>query len=113
MKVQTLVSKINSFEDGWGIQKFWEKDFEGACPCFSASKRVENTTVNVWGRCWRVSDNTQDLYVWGTLAKKDLIKIANALKKALDKQKWYNPYTIIYKDPYKNPKKPTPVEEGE
>jgi hypothetical protein len=85
-------------DGGWGTQSFFEADFEGSCPCFFGGAEVDGKTLNVVGRCWRVSDNIQDLHVWGDFTKKDLQEMAKAVKRSLDKQKWYNKYTIIYKN---------------
>lgn len=82
--------------DSWGMQAFWEKDYEGSCPCFHGSRKENGKTVNVAGRCWRVSDNAQDLYAWGDHPK--LKTIAKTVKRALDAQEWYNHYTIIYEE---------------
>lgn len=71
-------------------------DFEGACPCADFKLTDDRGTVYAHSRCWRVSDNAQDLYVWG---EHPLTKsIARALKKSLDSTEWYNPYTIIFEE---------------
>ena len=90
-----LLDRIKTY-DGY-IQKFFEKDYEGSCPCFSGKRTEGGKSVNVRGRCWRVSEFAQDLYVWGD--HPDLKKIGRAIKKNLDDQEWYNPYTIIWKNP--------------
>lgn len=71
-------------------------DFGGACPCAYFKFTDDNGTVYAHSCCWRVSENGQDLYVWGE--HKNIKSIAKALKKALDDTKWYQPYTIIFKD---------------
>lgn len=71
-------------------------DFEGACPCAEFKLTDDKGTVHAQSRCWRVSDNDQDLYVWGEHPEKE--KIAKALKKSLDATEWYNPYTIIMEE---------------
>lgn len=69
-------------------------DFDGSCPCGGASIKLPAGTVNFHARCWRVSENAQDLYVWGNHPKIEYW--AEKIKENLDKQEWYNPYTIIY-----------------
>jgi hypothetical protein len=93
--MKELLKQIKSFKDGWGIQKLFDPDFEGSCPCFCGKVKVDGKTLRVWGRCWRVSKNDQDLHIGGTLSKEDLLVIGTAIKKALDKQNWHNPYTLI------------------
>jgi len=103
VKFETFVERLETFvDDEWGIQKFLDKRHNGSCPCFSCRHMIERKVLHVWGRCWRVSDNAQDLHVWGSLAKEDLIVIGKLIKKCLDKQKWYNKYTlIIHKEDWK------------
>ena len=99
MKIEALLRKIAKIEEngGWGIQQLFEKDYEGGCPCFGGKFIVDGKVNEVWGRCWRVSDNVQDLNFYGD------IKIGKAIKKCLDKQEWYNKYTlIIHKEPFLN-----------
>lgn len=67
-------------------------DFDGGCPCADFKLKDDKGTVQAHSRCWRVSDDVQDLYVWGDHPK--LLSIAEVLKKSLDKTEWYNPYTI-------------------
>lgn len=100
MNIQDLVKDLETIED-YGMQQYWEDDYDGSCPCFSGTKKLDEGIVGVWGRCWRVSDNSQDLHIWGTIPEKDIKKIARLVKRSLDAQKWYNKYTIIYdeKDP--------------
>lgn len=69
-------------------------DYEGSCPCADFTLKDELGTVYARSRCWRVSNNTQDLYIWGEHPQ--IKEIAEALKHSLDETKWYNPYTIIY-----------------
>lgn len=88
-----LLEKCRELE-GFEVFGFWDKDSDGACPCFGGKRMEDGKTVNVRGRCWRVSDNDQDLYVWGDHL--DLKAIAKETKRALDETGWHNPYTIIY-----------------
>lgn len=96
MKFSTFLSKLKALEDH-EVFRFWDKDFEAACPCFMGSRLVDGKRVYVHGRCWRVSKNDQDLYVWGDLSKDELTQVAAETKRALDETKWYAPYTVIYK----------------
>jgi hypothetical protein len=91
MKPKTLINKILTYDDY--IQVFFEKDWVGSCPCFYGFKTLEGKKLYVRGLCWRVSKNAQDLYVWGEVD--NLKDIGEAIKKRLDRQKWYNPYTLI------------------
>jgi len=96
MKKKEFINKLKQVSI-YGVQKFFEPDNDGSCPCFQGKVKLDEGTLQVWGRCWRVSKNAQDLHVWGTLPKKDNKEIAEIIKKKLDKQKWYNPYTIMGK----------------
>lgn len=71
-------------------------DYDGHCPCAEFKLTDERGTVYAHSRCWRVSKNDQDLYVWGDHPQ--LKTVARSLKKELDLTKWYNPYTIIYEE---------------
>ena len=85
------ILQLKEIEDsgGFGVQKLFEDDYEGSCPCFSGKFRVDDQDCEVWGRCWRVSDKGQDLHIF---APKE---IGEAIKRCLDKQEWYQEYTII------------------
>ena len=96
MRTDTFIKKLKEIED-YGMQKFWDDTYDGACPCFSGEKTIDGKKVKVWGRCWRVSDNRQDLIMYAE-DRKLLKVIAKEVKRALDAQKWYNPYTLIVKD---------------
>ena len=72
------------------------EDYEGSCPCAEFYLKDDRGVIKAHTRCWRVSDNAQDLYVWGDHPK--IKSISKKLKKALDETKWYNPYTIIYEE---------------
>lgn len=76
-------------------QKIGDKDFDCGCPCGGGEVLIDGKKFGFSARCWRTSENAQDLYIWGGHpAEKEL---ARAVKRNLDKQEWYNPYTIIYK----------------
>ena len=91
MKKEILLKNLKQIETdgGFGLQAFFESDYEGNCPCFSGKFEVDDKECEVWGKCWRVSENAQDLHI---LAPSD---VAKAIKRCLDKQKWYNKYTLI------------------
>ncbi len=95
MKLATFIKQLEEL-DCHSVQSFFEKDSDGGCPCFSGRKTIDGKKLHVWGRCWRVSENVQDLNIWSDLPTKDRNKIAHIIKKLLDEQEWYNPYTIIY-----------------
>lgn len=95
MADNTLLEKVKKLHS-YDVFGFWEKDHDGSCPCFGGSKTEKGKTINVQGRCWRVSQNAQDLHVWGD--HPDLEAIAKETKRALDETEWYNPYTIIYEE---------------
>jgi len=88
----TIWEQIEASDYGFELAK----DFDGSCPCADFELRDDEGIFNAHSRCWRVSDNDQDLYVWGDHPR--LKKLAEKLKDALDKTEWYNPYTIIYDD---------------
>lgn len=69
-------------------------DYEGSCPCGTVELKIDGYDFCFHSRCWRVSKNEQDLHIWGN--HPDLKELAEAVKKNLDEQEWYNPYTIIY-----------------
>jgi len=94
MKKDVLLRKIEKLrkDGGYGLQELFDKNYDGGCPCFSGEFDVGGKKQEVWGRCWRVSDNTQDLHFFGD------IEIGKAIKKCLDAQKWYNKYTLIIHD---------------
>ena len=80
-------------EEHYG-QVVFEEEFWGSCPCACGSIDVDGFPVSVWCRCWRVSENDQDLHIYTEHPKKN--RIAYLLKKNLDAQEWYNPYTVIW-----------------
>ena len=86
------IQKLKDENDGYGIQKMFETENDGGCPCFSASFVVDGKLNEVHGRCHRVSQNVQDLHFFGD------IEIGNAIKSCLDEQQWYNSYTLIIHD---------------
>ncbi|MFA5395712.1 MAG: hypothetical protein WC346_06805 [Methanogenium sp.] len=97
MKKETLLKKIEKIrkEGGYGLQSLFEKDYDGSCPCFDGKFIVDSKPNEVWGRCWRVSKNAQDLHFFGD------IEIGKAIKRCLDTQEWHNEYTlIIHKKPF-------------
>ena len=71
-----------------------EKDYDGHCPCSSVELEIDGFKFGYRSRCWRVSENSQDLIIWGN--HPDKVELAELVKKKLDEQEWYNPYTIIY-----------------
>jgi len=97
MKLENFLKKMEKMksEDFFGIQYYFEKGYDGHCPCFNGKFKIDGKKYAVWGRCWRVSDNVQDLNIFTkSRAKKKTMQIAEAIKKILDAQEWYNPYTI-------------------
>ena len=91
-QVDTIIAKIESADYAFDLAH----DYEGICPCADFKFTDDKGTVYAHSRCWRVSDNGQDLYVWGKHPR--LKAIAKALKKQLDDTKWHSHYTIIYGD---------------
>ena len=98
MKIDAFINKLKKLE-GYEVFEFWESDYIGSCPCFRGEKIIDGEQIGVWGRCWRVSDNAQDLYVYGNHPKEILKQVAQKTKRALDETEWYSPYTIIYENP--------------
>jgi hypothetical protein len=94
MKKELLLKKLQTIENvgGFGVQALLDKEADGGCPCFSAKMKVDGEPFEVWGRCWRVSENVQDLNYYGSK------EVAEAIKRCLDAQQWYNPYTLIEHD---------------
>lgn len=76
------------------------EDFDGSCPCADFELSDPKGTVYAHSRCWRISKNDQDLYVWGN--HPELKKIAKLLKAKLDDTEWYNPYTLIFEEAQRN-----------
>lgn len=89
---ESILEQIKKADYPFGLAN----DYEGSCPCAEFKLSDKDGKVYAQSRCWRVSDNAQDLYIWGEHPHKR--KIANALKKALDATEWYNPYTIIMEE---------------
>lgn len=75
---------------GWGLQKLFDKDNDGGCPCFSGKFKLGGKICEVQGRCWRVSEKGQDLHIY--CHNNEIIKL---IKECLDAQEWYQKYTII------------------
>lgn len=94
-ELESFVSSLKVLEP-YEVQSFLDAEYDGSCPCFEATKMIDGEALHIWGRCWRVSENAQDLYVFGTLDHAELEQVANVIKEKLDDQHWYNPYTIIY-----------------
>ncbi len=92
MNKETFIKKIESMD----YPQKLDKQYEGSCPCFWYDGKIDGKKISIHGRCWRVSENAQDLHISGELPKKDLKEIAEIIKSKLDAQEWYNPYTIIY-----------------
>jgi len=84
---------LDFLESGESPQSI-DKDYDGGCLCGGGEVELPQGVVGFHARCWRVSENVQDLHIWGT--HPDLKDWAKKIKKALDDQEWYNPYTIIY-----------------
>lgn len=100
MKKSTLAEFLKDLKglekDFYNLQKYFELDHEASCPCFSSKLLIDDKLFKVHGSCWRVSNEGQELRIYSELPQKTTILLANKIKKILDKQKWYNPYTIIY-----------------
>lgn len=96
-ELEVFIAELKALES-YQVQSFFCDEYDGSCPCFEATKTLNGETVRVGGRCWRVSENEQDLYIGGTLDTATLEVIANIVKNKLDEQEWYLPYTIIYEN---------------
>ena len=94
-----FIRQINA-TDHYEIQSLLDKKHDGECPCFWATKVIDGKKISIHGHCWRVcmECSYNGLHVSGKLLKKDLMRIARALKRKLDKQKWYSPYEIHLKE---------------
>jgi hypothetical protein len=96
MTKKELIDKIDKLiqtHDGYGVQDLLSSDYDGACPCFWSDIELDDAKFKCHGRCWRVSENGQDLHYSGDK------EIAEKVKEALDYQKWYQNYTLIKDDP--------------
>jgi hypothetical protein len=99
MRIKKLLSDLRAIEDR-GMQPYWQDNWDCSCPCFFGRKNIGKEHINVVGLCWRVSESTdaQDLYIWGTVSQNILEIVGNEVKRALDAQKWYSPYKLIFED---------------
>jgi len=95
MNVKTFADKVKLMNR----PQMLDKDYSGACPCFSYSRTLKGKRIHIRGRCWRTSDYGQDLYVWGEFQPEELKLVGEAFKKMLDAQEWYGPYTLLIKHP--------------
>ena len=99
MTVDDLIARI----EGGHYPQVLDEDYSGSCPCFSVNLILEEGDIFLVGRCWRIStgpQGQQDLHVWGDdLSQAALTTIAVALKRKLDAQEWYGPYTISLEAP--------------
>lgn len=95
MKLDELLSDLEKIEN-YGVQDYLDHDFDGACPCFEAELEVDGHKVKIVGRCWRVSENDQDLIV--ETDHPAARQIAEAIKRPLDAQEWYSQYTVVLAD---------------
>ena len=101
MKLETFITKVKNY-DGY-IQKLLDKSYDGACPCFWSTKIIDGYKVEIHGHCWRTCPDylegknyctNNGLHLKSKMPRKDLMKLAKALKKSLDAQEWYSPYQI-------------------
>jgi len=98
MKTTELIKDLKATcPTGWGVQRYFEEDNDGGCPCFQGKVKLDEGTLKVWGKCWRVASHKQDLIISGTLPKKLKVKVGNVIRILLNKQKWYLRYTLIIK----------------
>jgi hypothetical protein len=103
MKTDTLIKEINKFE--LNIQKYFDKKFDGACPCFWGRKSVEGYYITLHGHCWRTTGNSlvggckcsfNGLHIKSKMPLKKLKPIIKAIKEQLDSQKWYSEWEVVY-----------------
>lgn len=94
MTLDELKAKL---DDEHYAQAVFDKEFEGSCPCGGGKIDVDGHEVEIWARCWRVSEQMdggyQDLHLTTEHPKKK--EIAKLLIRNLNNQKWYNPYKLI------------------
>jgi hypothetical protein len=79
MKKLELIKKVSKLYYPQELEKGWES----SCPCFYYNPTVDGKRLTIHGHCWRTTDNG-----------KDLMDIAKAFKKQLDKQKWYSKWDL-------------------
>ncbi|GEM_PF-3282544 len=109
MTINDLIKEVESLDE-WDVQKHFDKDYDGGCPCFWSRRKVDGRMIEIHGHCWRTTGDGirgscncayNGLHVTGKLPRKDLMKIARAFKKKLDKQEWYSPYDLVVKSTLK------------
>jgi hypothetical protein len=95
MRLADLLAQIAEMDSPQHL----DESYVGSCPCFLADLDIDGQRLHIDGRCWRVSEHEQDLYVWGELPAEDLERVGAAVKAKLDAQHWYNPYTVTLRAP--------------
>ena len=102
MKFQDLIDKVLKMDYPQELDKKWN----GECPCFWCNPIINGHRIKIHGHCWRTTDNgkrggckclNNGLHITGKLPKKDLMKLAKAFKKKLDRQQWYSIWEIEVK----------------
>jgi len=93
MEIKELIDKVEAMD----YPQKLDKSYDGSCPCFCYSPIIKGKRVKIEGHCWRACTkcNYNGLHIKGNLPEKDLMRIAKAFKKQLDKQKWYSDYEIV------------------
>jgi hypothetical protein len=99
---------FSELENTHYVQKIWEKDWDGGCPCSAGEIMIGDHPYHIETNCWRVCeyDEVQDVRIYRTDKKLDELnheelqeigEFGWALVKALNKQEWYNPYRFLIK----------------
>ena len=100
MKIEELINKVSEMDYPQSLEKGWES----SCPCFYYRPTIDGKRLTIHGHCWRTTGNGRldgckcaynGLHIKGNLPDKDLMRIAKAFKKQLDKQKWYSEWDIV------------------
>jgi hypothetical protein len=78
---------------GYGMQAFFDKDFDGSCPCAWGYLVIDGIRYDIHTSCWRVGNGNCTLEV-KCKDSKNRAEVIKILKMALDKQDWYGEYVV-------------------
>ena len=105
MTKYSLIQKLQALEP-YGMQEFWDKKFEGSCPCFWGKKKIGEYYIELHGHCWRTCPDMNagkshycsfnGLHVTSDMPKKELRPIIGIIKHKLDEQEWYDKWEVHY-----------------
>jgi hypothetical protein len=105
MTKEELIKKVKDLD----YPQQLDKGYEGSCPCFWYHPTIDGKRVSIHGHCWRTTGDNMvgsckcaynGLHITGKLPEKDLLEIAKAFKRQLDKQKWYSEWDIVINEKF-------------